>query len=53
MTTPPTDARCRNARYSPEGGNKLFDSGGLHLHVLPSGAKSGGSNTAFRVRKTF
>jgi len=39
MTTPLTDARCRNARYSADGGNKLFDGGGLHLHLLPSGAK--------------
>ncbi|MEN8501236.1 MULTISPECIES: tyrosine-type recombinase/integrase [Paraburkholderia] len=39
MTTPLSDARCRNARYSEAGGNKLFDGGGLFLDLRKSGAK--------------
>jgi len=36
---PLTDAQCRQARYSTEGGNKLFDGGGLYLELMPSGSK--------------
>ncbi|MFX1761406.1 integrase arm-type DNA-binding domain-containing protein [Paraburkholderia sp. A1RI-2L] len=38
-TTPLTDARCRNARFNPIGGNKLFDGGGLFLELRPAGTK--------------
>jgi integrase len=34
-----SDMRCRQARHNPDGGNKLFDGGGLYLALLPSGAK--------------
>jgi len=34
-----SDARCRQAKFSPEGGNKLFDGGGLYLELMPSGTK--------------
>ena len=36
---PLTDTKCRTARYSADGGNKLFDGGGLVLELMPSGAK--------------
>jgi integrase len=36
---PLSDAKCRAAKYSPQGKNKLFDGGGLYLHLLASGAK--------------
>ena len=40
LSTPLTDLRCRNARYSAGGaGNKLFDGGGLFLELRASGAK--------------
>jgi hypothetical protein len=34
-----SDAKCRQAKYSEEGGNKLFDGGGLFLALMPSGSK--------------
>lgn len=34
-----TDTRCRQAKRSPNGGNKLFDGGGLYLDLAKSGAK--------------
>lgn len=37
--TPLTDAKCRAAKFNPEGGNKLFDGGGLYLEVVATGAK--------------
>ncbi|MFA5664116.1 tyrosine-type recombinase/integrase [Castellaniella sp.] len=36
---PLTDAQCRGAKYRTEGGNKLFDGGGLYLEILPTGGK--------------
>ncbi|MBP0631432.1 integrase arm-type DNA-binding domain-containing protein [Cupriavidus sp. AcVe19-1a] len=36
---PLTDAQCRQAKYSADGGNRLRDGGGLYLEVLPSGTK--------------
>ncbi len=33
-----TDIKCRNAKYNPNGkGNKLYDGGGLFLHIKQSG----------------
>lgn len=39
---PLSDIQCRQAKYSPEGGNRLRDGGGLYLELLPSGAKKWG-----------
>ena len=36
---PLTDAKCRQARYKPTGGNRIFDGGGLYLEMTKSGAK--------------
>ncbi len=36
---PLSDAKCRAAKYSPTGGNKLFDGGGMYLHLTPAGTK--------------
>ncbi|MFP3745582.1 integrase arm-type DNA-binding domain-containing protein [Achromobacter sp. SIMBA_011] len=36
---PLTDAKCRQARYKPTGGNRIFDGGGLYLEMMKSGAK--------------
>lgn len=36
---PLTDTRCRQAKHSPSGGNKIFDGDGLYLELMPSGAK--------------
>lgn len=36
---PLTDSQCRGAKYCVDGGNKLFDGGGLYLEVLPTGTK--------------
>ncbi|MFY4259585.1 Arm DNA-binding domain-containing protein [Achromobacter xylosoxidans] len=39
QVVPLTAPKCRQAKFSPTGGNKLFDSGGLFLELLRSGAK--------------
>lgn len=39
QVVPLTDPKCRQAKFSPAGGNKLFDGGGLYLELLRSGAK--------------
>lgn len=39
QVVPLTDPKCRQAKFSPAGGNKLFDGGGLFLELLRSGAK--------------
>lgn len=39
QVVPLTDPKCRLAKFSTAGGNKLFDGGGLYLEVLRSGAK--------------
>lgn len=36
---PLTDSQCRSAKHKAEGGNRLFDGGGLYLETLPSGQK--------------
>ncbi|MCQ9615955.1 integrase arm-type DNA-binding domain-containing protein [Paenalcaligenes niemegkensis] len=36
---PLSDAKCRAAKYSSAGGNKLFDGGGMYLHLTPAGTK--------------
>jgi integrase len=38
-TTALTDAKCKQTKHSPGGGNKLFDGGGLYLELMPSGSK--------------
>jgi integrase len=39
-TTPLTDAQCRQSKFVAGGNNKLFDGGGLHLALNPSGSKT-------------
>ncbi|MGS1115967.1 tyrosine-type recombinase/integrase [Castellaniella sp. UC4442_H9] len=36
---PLTDSQCRRARHNADGGNRLFDGGGLYLETLPTGQK--------------
>lgn len=36
---PLSDAKCRAAKYRNAGGNKLFDGGGMYLHLSPAGSK--------------
>ncbi len=36
---PLTELHCQRAKYNPEGGNKLFDGGGLFLELRPNGVK--------------
>jgi len=36
---PLTDGKCRQAKYSEAGSNRLFDGGGLYLELARSGAK--------------
>lgn len=38
-TTALTDAKCKQTKHNPDGGNKLFDGGGLYLELMPSGSK--------------
>jgi hypothetical protein len=35
-----TEVQCRNARFSKDGKNKLFDGSGLYLELMPTGIKS-------------
>lgn len=39
QTTPLTEVECQRSKYRPEGGNKLFDGGGLFLELRPNGSK--------------
>lgn len=34
-----SDLKCRQAKYKADGGNRLFDSGGLYLEIMPSGSR--------------
>lgn len=36
---PLSDAKCRAAKYQSGGGNKLFDGGGMFLHMSAAGSK--------------
>lgn len=39
QVVPLTDAKCRQAKHKPTGGNRMFDGGGLYLEMVKSGSK--------------